>query len=212
LTILPVDGIYYRWRTYDDLAQVAERFGVKAEDILNWPGNHLDAQNPAIQPGTMLIIPGGQPVLTNSTVGSTGDLRLPWAADIKHCVLKDGGGHGTDRHEIDFDLNLEPVLAARGGTVIMADWDKTDAGGGYVIKIQHADGTVAVYQHLKSIDVKKDDPVAQGQPIGVSGSTGKVTGPVLAFTVLSNSVEIPAIFTEMGHALKTGECVVSQNR
>ncbi len=212
VTILPVDGIYYRWRTYDDLAQVAERFGVRVEDILNWPGNHLDAQNPSIQPGTMLIVPGGQPALVNSAVGSTGDLHLPWTADVTHCAIQDGASHGTDRHEIDFDLNMEPVLAARDGTVIMADWDSTDAGGGYVIKIQHDDGTVAVYQHLKSIGVKTDERVAQGQPIGVSGSTGKVTGPMLAFALLKDSAEIPAIFAEVGHELKTGECVVSQNR
>lgn len=139
-------------------------------------------------------------------------LHLPWTADVTRCVTQDGASHGTDRHAIDFDLNVEPVLAARDGTVIMADWDSTDAGGGYVIKIQHDDGTIAVYQHLKSIGVKTGDRVAQGQPIGVSGSTGKVTGPMLAFALLKDSAEIPAIFAEVGHELKIGECVVSQNR
>jgi hypothetical protein len=137
--------------------------------------------------------------------------HLPWTADVTRCVIQDGASHGTDRHEIGFDLNMEPILAARDGTVIFAEWDPS-ASGGLVIKIQHDDGTVAVYQHLKSIDVKKDDRVAQGQPIGVSGSTGKVTGPRLAFAVLRDSVEIPVIFAEVGHELKTGECVVSQNR
>ena len=58
LTILPVDGLYYRWQAGDDLAEVAKRYNVEPDDILNWPGNHLDRQHLSIQPGTMLIIPG----------------------------------------------------------------------------------------------------------------------------------------------------------
>jgi LysM repeat protein len=66
LNILPVDGAYYEWQEGDDLNEVASRFGVQPEDILDWPGNHLDRDTigdftqPNIQPGTMLVIPGGQ--------------------------------------------------------------------------------------------------------------------------------------------------------
>jgi hypothetical protein len=65
LNILPVDGVYYRWKEGDDLAEVAARFGVEPEDILNWPGDHLEpgsleeASLPDIRPGTMLVVPGG---------------------------------------------------------------------------------------------------------------------------------------------------------
>jgi LysM repeat protein len=66
LNILPVDGVYYQWQAGDDLAKVAEHFGVKPEDILNWPGNRLDVKNPTPQPGGWLIIPGGtHPVSAN---------------------------------------------------------------------------------------------------------------------------------------------------
>ncbi len=66
LTILPVNGIHYRWRLGDGLAKVAERFGAKPEDILNWPSNRLDPQNLNIPPGTWLIVPGGHPLITNA--------------------------------------------------------------------------------------------------------------------------------------------------
>jgi hypothetical protein len=65
LNILPVDGVYYEWQEGDDLNAVASQFGVLPEDIINWAGNHLnpetlgDLSNPNIEPGTMLVIPGG---------------------------------------------------------------------------------------------------------------------------------------------------------
>jgi len=66
LNILPVDGVYYEWQEGDDLNAVASRFGVQPEDIIDWPGNHLnpetlgDLSRPNLEPGTMLIIPGGR--------------------------------------------------------------------------------------------------------------------------------------------------------
>jgi LysM repeat protein len=65
LNILPVDGAYHRWKAGEDLNEVARRYGVSTQVIVNWPGNHLDPQtlgdysNPNIEPGTMLVIPGG---------------------------------------------------------------------------------------------------------------------------------------------------------
>jgi LysM repeat protein len=65
INILPVDGAYHRWKAGEDLNEVAKRYGVSTPAIINWPGNHLDPQtlgdysNPNIEPGTMLVIPGG---------------------------------------------------------------------------------------------------------------------------------------------------------
>jgi len=73
LIILPVNGVYYKWHKWDDLQTVAERFGVYPEDIVNWPGNRLDPASLErgtpldIQPGTMLLIPGGRPEFLDST-------------------------------------------------------------------------------------------------------------------------------------------------
>jgi LysM repeat protein len=65
INILPVDGVYYEWQEGDDLNAVASQFGVLPEEIIDWPGNHLnpktlgDLSNPNIEPGSMLVIPGG---------------------------------------------------------------------------------------------------------------------------------------------------------
>ncbi len=64
LNILPVDGIYYQWHAGDGLNGVAKFYGVSTDDIVNWPGNHLDANSlgdyghPNIKTGTWIMIPG----------------------------------------------------------------------------------------------------------------------------------------------------------
>jgi hypothetical protein len=68
LNILPVDGVYYQWQEGDNIDTVASFFKVKAEDILNYPGNHIDLTTivngeAEIESGTWLIIPGGKRVL-----------------------------------------------------------------------------------------------------------------------------------------------------
>jgi LysM domain len=71
IIILPVDGIYRKWTAGESLLGIARIYGVKPEDIVNWPGNHLDPNrlgdwsNPNIATGTMLIIPGGHLDFTN---------------------------------------------------------------------------------------------------------------------------------------------------
>lgn len=65
LNILPVDGVFYKWKEGDELNAVASKLGVRTEDIIDWPGNHLNLETlgalsqPNIEPGTMLVIPGG---------------------------------------------------------------------------------------------------------------------------------------------------------
>lgn len=71
-----------------------------------------------------------------------------------------------------------PVLAAYGGTVTQSDYDPT--GGNYVI-LSHRDGTTSYYGHLKIRFVARGDRVEQGETLGLSGATGRVTGAHLHF-------------------------------
>jgi hypothetical protein len=54
-----VDGILYKWQTYDTLEGVAAKYHASVQDILLFPGNDLDITNPVIEPGTTIMIPNG---------------------------------------------------------------------------------------------------------------------------------------------------------
>ena len=77
--------------------------------------------------------------------------------------------------------------AAPTGTMVrsVADGVVQKAGiqGGYgqVIEISHRNGHSTLYAHLSKIDVKKGQPIQQGQRIGAVGATGTATGPHLHF-------------------------------
>jgi len=75
------------------------------------------------------------------------------------------------------------VRAAAGGRVIFAD--ELIVSGNTVI-IDHGMGVYSSYLHLSRIDIEVGDMAAQGQVIGLVGSTGFSTGPHLHWTVRIN--------------------------
>jgi Peptidase family M23 len=81
--------------------------------------------------------------------------------------------------------NGTPVKTAGKGVVSFADWD---SGYGKTIIIQHESGYETLYAHLDELLVGVGDQVTQGQVIGLSGSTGYVTGPHLHFEIQVNQV------------------------
>jgi len=65
-----------------------------------------------------------------------------------------------------------------------------DTRGNYgkLLIIDHGSGYETRYAHLHEIYVQPDALIAQGDTIGLSGSTGRVTGPHLHFEVRLNDV------------------------
>ena len=61
--------------------------------------------------------------------------------------------------------------------------------GNYVI-IDHGYGLMSSYSHLSKIDVKVDQIINKGQKIGEVGSTGRVTGPHLHWSVYLDNTRI----------------------
>lgn len=59
--------------------------------------------------------------------------------------------------------------------------------GGNQVIIKHENGYKTGYAHLSKQLVKKGDKVKQGDVIGLSGNTGKSTGPHLHFTLTDPS-------------------------
>ncbi|MGL5080446.1 MAG: peptidoglycan DD-metalloendopeptidase family protein [Microcoleaceae cyanobacterium] len=74
-----------------------------------------------------------------------------------------------------------PIVAAASGVVTHASWN--DGGYGYLVEIEHSDGSLTLYAHNDRIIVNKGQKVVQGQHISDMGSTGRSTGPHLHFEV-----------------------------
>ena len=74
---------------------------------------------------------------------------------------------------------LTPILASADGVVMAAGWDLT--GYGFRVILKHSDGRATLYAHLDSISISMGQHVSQGQEVGLSGQTGKATGPHLHF-------------------------------
>lgn len=54
-----------------------------------------------------------------------------------------------------------------------------NGGLGLSVTVRHADGSEAVYGHLKAVRVQAGEAVRAGQPLGEIGQTGRATGPHL---------------------------------
>ena len=123
--------------------------------------------------------------------------RLPYKLGDTFKVTQSYGGEFSHfdvlEYSLDFDLpEGTPVLAARGGMVVGVKEDSDEGGASRIyedqanfVTILHSDGTFADYSHLQlnSVKVKIGDSVREGQLLGLSGSTGFVTGPHLHFDV-----------------------------
>jgi len=218
LNILPVDGAYHRWSAGDGLNGVAKFFHVKPEDIINYPGNHLDPDtigdwsHPNIEPGTWLIIPGGQrefvswsaPVIPlddpgvakvlgpgnckNVSQGAVGAGTFVWPAN--HHFLSGFDYNPSANHpaiDVDGDEG-DPVYAVDNGVVVYAGWNNW--GYGNMVVINHGNGWQTLYAHLSVIYVSCGQSVWQTNIIGAIGSTGNSSGPHLHFEMMYNGTKV----------------------
>jgi len=69
-----------------------------------------------------------------------------------------------------------PVRAMNGGEVILAR--ELFYEGGFVV-IDHGQGLLTLYMHLSQLKAKEGDRVVKGQAVGLSGASGRATGPHL---------------------------------
>lgn len=69
------------------------------------------------------------------------------------------------------------IHAPMAGTVLLADPDLYYEGGAVFLDLGR--GLVSVTMHMSKVDVQTGNTVVQGQLLGLSGATGRVTGPHL---------------------------------
>jgi hypothetical protein len=216
LNILPVDGVYYQWHAGDGLNGVAKFYGVSPDEIIDWPGNHLDRStlgdltSPNITPGTWLMIPGGHrqfvtwsaPMITRANPGvakimgpgfcgtvpdgAVGTQTFIWPTNL-HYLSGYAFSPSTNHWGIDVAGQLgDAVFASDNGVVVYAG--ETTLGYGNVVVIDHGDGWQTLYAHLSQINVACGASVYQGNVIGLVGSTGNSSGPHLHFEMMNDKL------------------------
>ncbi|MDB5254717.1 MAG: peptidase family protein [Candidatus Nomurabacteria bacterium] len=158
-------------------------------------------QTPAVSPITQILTPAPGTVMTvtnpvtkdtysiNVTVPAAATSYAIPAADIRGYYSQPVSGKLSqgihDVNAIDIATPVgTTVHAAAEGTVIVAKGDgKYNGGYGSYIVVSHPNGTQTLYAHLNTVTVDLGQVVTQGQPIGMSGKTGKVTGAHLHFEI-----------------------------
>lgn len=215
LNILPVNGTYYEWQDGDGLNGVAKFFGVAPEDIIKYPSNRLtletigDFTRPNIEPGTMLIVPGGE------------RLFISWSAPVgvtrenpaSSYILGDGACEPISGGAIGFGTFVWPaashflsgydwspqtnhraidiaghegagIFAVDAGVIVYSGWN--NYGYGNVVILDHGTGFQSMYAHMSAIYVGCGQSVGQGEAIGAFGSTGRSSGAHLHFELMTS--------------------------
>lgn len=103
---------------------------------------------------------------------------------------------------IDFRATTGTQIRSTGaGTVTVAG---KNGGYGNMVEIDHGDGLTTRYAHLSRVLVKVGDHVETSDPVGLSGTTGRSTGPHLHYEVRRNGKAIdPMRFLTAGMKLTT---------
>lgn len=114
----------------------------------------------------------------------TGDFRPPVIASVSD-VFGTGrtfNGKVQSRHQgLDYAVpSGTPVAAVNRGTVLLA---RPLYFEGNCVVIDHGQGLLSLYMHMSEFKVKEGEQVARGQELGLSGGTGRATGPHLHIAV-----------------------------
>jgi len=80
-----------------------------------------------------------------------------------------------------------PVIAANDGKVVLVK--KRFYSGGTVL-LDHGEGIYTCYFHMSKFDVTKGEMVKKGEILGLSGKSGRVTGPHLHFSARINGIQV----------------------
>ena len=90
------------------------------------------------------------------------------------------------------------IFAPKTGRVVLAE---NHFYGGNKVVLDHGGGLFTAYSHMSEIKARLEDVVEKGSLIGLSGMTGRVTGPHLHWEVFLNGNRInPELLIDLEYA------------
>ena len=180
LKIYNMDGFIYQVRRGQTLSRIARTYDVSLHEIIQI--NQIE--NPHLVPaGQKIFVPAIKPLYTfiwpvrGRISSGFGWRRNPFSKK------------GREYHRgIDIAVNTgTPIRASHSGRVVVTyrgkGWNR---GYGKLVVIRGGDRSYTYYAHLSRVLVRKGKYVRQGQKIGLSGNTGRSTGPHLFFAIVKN--------------------------
>jgi len=195
ILIPPADGFYYVVSPGEKLDALAKKYAVNSGTLFNWNG-FLTSNTVATE--TIVFLPGAKRVATEMAseqpegfqsfknaytcpIGLTnvGTGTFMWPLEN---VFESGYPYDEQHKGLDLGLYTgQPVYASDGGVVVFAG--ESNVGYGNLVIIDHYNGYLTYYAHLSEFKVTCGQPVAQGDIIGLGGSTGNSSGPHLHFEI-----------------------------
>jgi len=120
-----------------------------------------------------------------------GDFQLPMTSDITSPFGNKRVFNGqlkSFHNGVDFRArSATPVFAANSGVVKLAE---NLFYSGNAVVIDHGTGIFTIYAHLSRIDVAAGRHIEKGQRLGLTGATGRVSGPHLHWGVKVRGVAV----------------------
>jgi murein DD-endopeptidase MepM/ murein hydrolase activator NlpD len=115
-------------------------------------------------------------------------INIPFCPPLRHLKLTSGYGYrihpitGKWRFHSGIDLSArsDTIFCVLDGVVKQTGYDPIL---GIYIKVDHGSELLSIYGHLSLPWVSQADTLLAGQPIGITGATGRVTGEHLHFTL-----------------------------
>jgi len=120
-----------------------------------------------------------------------GDFQLPMTSDITSPFGNKRVFNGqlkSFHNGVDFRARTAtPVFAANSGIVKLAE---NLFYSGNAVVIDHGNGIFSIYAHLSRIDVAAGRHIKKGQRLGLTGATGRVSGPHLHWGVKVKGIAV----------------------
>ncbi len=194
LVILPISGVKHVVAKGDTVESIAKKYKADVNEILQYndlTGGDLTIGDTVLVPDAEITIPvvASKPStgkkgssLANPYRGGSGPRLDGYYGIPITSAHRTQGIHGYNGVDLGAQTGT-PILAAAGGTVIVAKQGGYNGGYGSYVVISHDNGTQTLYGHMSQVYVSVGNVVPRGQVIGAVGMTGHATGPHLHFEV-----------------------------
>lgn len=217
-SILPIQFYYYSIKKNDSIFSIAARFNLTYDTIAtlnnidnqlffndldriivpncpgiylnnNYNGNGIKIEN---FQKTLYFFPGQK----FDGADRLNFLVTPFISPLKKMIITSEFGYRENPFTMKKEFHQGMDLKASENTIIYSPLDgviidiKTSSSFGLMLVIQHSSGYTSHFYHLNSIFFNIGDSVEKGEKVGLTGNSGKSTGPHLHYEIHINGEPI----------------------